>query len=137
MARRVHVNPPDWPAPPGYSHAVVTGGGRLVVVSGQVPVDASGALVGGADFAAQARQAFENLGTVLAAAGADFGDVVKLTYFVVGVSPERVVALRSLRDGHLGAGPRPASSLVGVAGLFRPDVLVEIEAIAELPTEAP
>ena len=132
MNPRAHLNPPGWPKPPGYTHAVVTGGGRLVVLSGQVPFDASGSLVGG-DFEEQARQVFENLGAVLRTAGATFGDVVKLTYFVVGLTPERVLTLRSVRDGYLQADRLPASSLIGVTALFQPEVLVEIEALAELP----
>ena len=133
MTERLYVNPPAWATPPGYTHAVGSRGGRLLFVSGQVPVDAAGKLVGGADFKAQARQAFDNLGTVLAASGASYADVVKLTYFVVGLDGERLLALREVRDAVLPPERRPASSLLGVAALFRPDVLVEIEAVAELP----
>lgn len=133
MSQRTYTNPSSWPAPPGYTHAVSTGGGRLVFVSGQVPVDAAGRLVGGADFEAQARQVFENLKVVLAAAGASFDDVVKMTYFVVGLDEAKVKALRTIRDGVLAKDRRPASSLLGVQALVREDVLVEIEAVAELP----
>jgi enamine deaminase RidA (YjgF/YER057c/UK114 family) len=133
MSKRRVIQPPAWPTPPGYSHAVATAR-PLIFVSGQVPLDAAGALVGGADFEAQTAQVFENLRTVLAGVGASFDDVVKLTYFVVGLDGERLAAVRRVRDRHLGDGPRPASSLLGVAALFRPDVLIEIEAIAELPT---
>ena len=69
----------------GYSE-VVTGRGRLVVVSGQVAQDESGELVGPGDPAAQARQVFENLRRCLAQVGAGFGDVVKLTFFVLNVA---------------------------------------------------
>ncbi len=133
MSQRTYTNPASWAPPPGYTHAVTTGGGRLVFVSGQVPLDAGGQLVGGADFEAQARQAFENLKTVLAAAGSSFDDVVKMTYLVVGLDEAKVKGLRAIRDGFLSKERRPASTLLGVPALFRADVLVEIEAVAELP----
>ncbi|HEU4537694.1 MAG TPA: RidA family protein, partial [Polyangiaceae bacterium] len=105
----------------------------LLFVSGQVPLDAAGQLVGRGDFDAQARQVFENLKTVLAEAGASFDDVVKMTYLVVNLDQARVLSLRSIRDGFLPKELRPASTLLGVQALFRADVLVEIEAVAELP----
>lgn len=134
MKERTYTNPTSWPAPPGYSHAVTTGGGRLIFVSGQVPLDTAGQLVGGTDFDSQAKQVFENLKTVLAAAGASFDDVIKMTYFVVGLDANRVKSLRAIREGVFSSKERrPASSLLGVQALFREDVLVEIEVIAELP----
>ncbi|MBG6138041.1 RidA family protein [Longispora fulva] len=130
MTRLSHVSPPGIAPGNGYSH-VVTATGRLVVISGQIALDEHGALVGGADPAAQARQVFENLQRCLAAAGAGFADVAKLTYFLtdVGFLP----AVRVVRDEFLGAGPRPASSLVQVVALARPDLLIEVEALAVLP----
>jgi 2-iminobutanoate/2-iminopropanoate deaminase len=134
MPLRTIVHPPGWAAPPGYSHAIATRGGRLLAISGQVALDAAGNLVGAGDFKAQAHQAFANLGAVLAAAGLSNADIVKVTYFVVGLDHERVLALREAREAALG-GERPAASLLGVAALFRPDLLVEIEAIAEYPPQ--
>lgn len=135
VTQRKIIQPAGWPPPAGYSHAIATRGGRLLVISGQVPLDATGALVGGTDFKAQARQAFANLGTVLAAAGLSYADVVKLTYFVVGLDHDRLLALREARDAVLPHGDPPASSLLGVTALFRPDVMIEVEAIAELPPQ--
>ncbi|MEV3856359.1 RidA family protein [Streptomyces sp. NPDC050095] len=114
----------------GYSHVVV-GEGRLVVVSGQIALDGNGELVGAGDAAAQARQVFENLRRCLAAAGATFTDVVKLTYFVtdIGILPQ----VREARDAHIDTKRPPASSAVQVAALFRPDLLLEVEAMAILP----
>jgi enamine deaminase RidA (YjgF/YER057c/UK114 family) len=132
MSKRRIIQPPAWPTPPGYSHAVATAR-PLIFVSGQVPLDPGGALVGAGDIEAQTAQVFENLRTVLEGVGAGFADIVKLTTFVVGLDNDRLVAIRRVRDRYLGDGPRPASSLLGVTALFRPDVLVEIEAIAELP----
>jgi 2-iminobutanoate/2-iminopropanoate deaminase len=132
---RTIIQPAGWPPPPGYAQAIATRGGRLLVISGQVPLDTAGALVGGTDFPAQARQAFANLGTVLRAAGLSYADVVKLTYFVVGLDHDRLLALRAARDEVIPPGAPAASSLLGVTALFRPDVLIEIEALAELPPD--
>jgi len=111
----------------GYSQ-VVTGRGRLVVVSGQVAQDERGELVGPGDPVAQARQVFENLRRCLAAAGADFGDVVKVTFFVLDVAD--LPAVRAARDAVIDTARPPASTAVQVAALFAPGYLLEAEAWA-------
>jgi len=123
-------NIPGW----GFSHAV-TVTGRLAFVSGQVALDSDGKLVGEQDMGAQTTQALENLGRILATLGADWPDVVKLTWFVM-----EAAHLQDLRDARdrvlrpaLGDRPNPASSLVQVAGLFRSGFLVEVEAVVALP----
>lgn len=123
------INPPGQ-TPPGYSHAVEVTGGRTVYVSGQVAMDANGAVVGQNDFRAQVKQVFENLKTVLAASGATLDDVVKFTYYVVGHDAEKLRTIREVRDGYLKPTNRPASTLVGVQALFRPEFLVEVDAVA-------
>jgi enamine deaminase RidA (YjgF/YER057c/UK114 family) len=111
----------------GYSQ-VVTGRGRLVVISGQLAQDENGALVGPGDPGAQARQVFENLRRCLAHVGAGFGDVVKLTFFVLDVA--HMPALRAARDAVVDTARPPASSAVLVAGLVAPGYLFEVEAWA-------
>jgi enamine deaminase RidA (YjgF/YER057c/UK114 family) len=111
----------------GYSQ-VVTGRGQLVVVSGQVAQDECGELVGAGDAAAQARQVFENLRRCLAQVGAGFGDVVKLTFFVLDVAD--LPAIRAARDAVIDTTRPPASTAVQVAALFAPGYLLEIEAWA-------
>jgi enamine deaminase RidA (YjgF/YER057c/UK114 family) len=123
-----HVAAPEGaPAGRGYSQ-VVTGRGRLVVVSGQVAQNAKGELVGPGDPAAQARQVFENIGRCLAEVGAGFGDVVKLTLFVLDVAD--LPALREARDAVIDTARPPASSAVQVSALFAPGYLLEVEALA-------
>jgi len=91
-----HVVHPAGMAPGnGYSH-VVSGRGRPVFVSGQLAVDEDGELVGAGDPAAQATQVFANLGRCLAAAGATFADVVKLTVFLTDTA--QLPAVRAARD---------------------------------------
>lgn len=120
------ASPPDLPAPLGYSHVVSFPSGRLVWTSGQVGMTADGEVPGG--WEAQTRLAFENVGRALAAGGAGWGDVVKLTYYVVATDELPVV--RRVRDEFVDTAAPPTSSLVQVAGLFRPDLLVEVEAVA-------
>lgn len=128
MTELRHIASPDGVAAGrGYSH-VVTGRGRLVVVSGQVAQDGAGQLVGPGDPDAQARQVFANIGRCLAAAGADFGDIVKLGVYVLDVA--YLPAVRAARDAVIDTARPPASTAVQVAALFAPGYLIEIEAWA-------
>lgn len=104
--------------------------GDLLFVSGLVAVDAEGMLVGGDDVVAQARQVFENLREVLAAAGSGFEDVVKVTIFLTDVD-ERP-AINPVRQEVFGAS-RPASTLLEVSRLAVPGARIEVEAVALLP----
>jgi enamine deaminase RidA (YjgF/YER057c/UK114 family) len=118
------------PAPAGYSHVASVGPGRLVWTSGQVALDASGELVGPGDWELQTRAVMRNLTRVLETAGAGWRDVFKLTIFVVDTSA--LPTVRAVRDEFVDTERPPTSSLVQVAGLFRPDLLIEIEAVAAL-----
>lgn len=104
--------------------------GRLVFVSGCAPTDERGRLVGARDVVAQARQVHDNLERCLAAAGATFADVCKVTVFLTDVDEREQV--NTVRKEYFGAH-RPASTLVEVSRLALPDMRVEIEAIAILP----
>ncbi|QIG42205.1 RidA family protein [Nocardioides anomalus] len=123
------ASPDGLPTPFGYSHVVGIPAGRLVWTSGQVGVTTDGEAPEGMQ--AQTRLAFENVGRALAAQGAGWSDVVKLTYYVTSV--EEVATVRAVRDEFVDTSRPPTSSLVQVAGLFRPDLLVEVEAVAWLP----
>jgi enamine deaminase RidA (YjgF/YER057c/UK114 family) len=93
---------------------------------------ADGSVAPPGDWEAQTRLAFENVGRALEAAGAAWADVVKLTYFVVDVTALQTI--RAVRDEFVDAERPPASSLVQIAGLFRADLLIEVEAVA-CPTD--
>jgi 2-iminobutanoate/2-iminopropanoate deaminase len=110
-----------------YTDAVVAG--DTLYVSGIVPVDANGAVVGGDDVAAQARQVFANMERVLAAAGATAADVVKVTVYLLDVDDRPKI--NPVRQEFFGS-TRPASTLVEVSRLAVPGALLEIEAIAHL-----
>ena len=123
------INPPSLSAPRGYSHiADVPAGSRMVFISGQVPLDSAGQLVGAGDFKAQATAVFENLRRALAAVGATFTDVVKVNYYMVDAS--QIATLREVRDRYVNRASPPASTLVEVRRLFREDVMLEVEAVA-------
>ncbi|NLS00355.1 RidA family protein [Rhizobium sp. P38BS-XIX] len=125
------LNPQSMPKPFGYSQIVVTGPGRTVYVAGQIALDAQGQLVGAGDIRAQTEQVFRNLQAAMQAAGGDLGDIVKLTVFMVDVGA--LAIFREVRDRFIKPGPRvPASSLVQVSALFRPEFLIEIEAIGHV-----
>jgi 2-iminobutanoate/2-iminopropanoate deaminase len=100
-----------------------------VFVSGCVASDAQGRTVGGSDVVAQARQVHENLERCLAAAGATFSDVCKVTVFLKNVGDREKV--NTVRKEYFGSS-RPASTLVEISRLVRDDLLLEIEATAVL-----
>ena len=131
QAKPRFLNPSTLPASRGYTQVVeVPAGSRLVYISGQVPLDTAGNVVGRGDFRRQAEQVFTNLGHALAAVGATFADVVKINYYVRDVS--HLADLRTVRDRHVSVTAPPASTLVEVAHLFREDVLLEVEAVAAI-----
>src|SRR5215831_8804851 len=126
--RLTHIAAPEGVATgTGYTQ-VITGSGRLVAVSGQVALDEHGEVVGKGDPQAQARQVFENLRRCLAAAGATFSDVIKLTYYVTDVA--YLPAIRTVRSEFVDTDRPPASTAVQVVALFRPEILLEVEAFA-------
>jgi reactive intermediate/imine deaminase len=128
MSEPTRIPAPDGVAPAAaYTHVVI-GTGRFVAISGQLPLDEHGELVGEGDPAAQARQVFENLRRCLAAAGATFDDVVKLTFFVTDMA--HMPAIRAARTAYIPDDRLPAASAVQVAALVRPEFLMEIEAYA-------
>jgi enamine deaminase RidA (YjgF/YER057c/UK114 family) len=116
--------------PSGYTHVVASQPGKTIYISGQIPVDESGALVGGNDLRAQTVQVYENLKKCLTAAGATFNDVVKMTTYVVNYKPSDLTIVREVRKNYLSPDGPPASTLVGVQSLASEVYLIEIEAIA-------
>ena len=115
---------PDRPFSPGLRD------GSLLVISGQVAVDSEWKLVGAGDFAAQARQVFKNIASVLDAAGADFSQVAELTYYLIDL--DHFAILDEIRRDYLVGPPFPASTAVEVPRLLDPQWLLEVSAIAVL-----
>jgi enamine deaminase RidA (YjgF/YER057c/UK114 family) len=130
------VNPPGLAPAVGFSHAAIAGG--WIFLGGQIGSDASGAVLHPGDIVAQFGQAIRNVVEALAAARCSPEDVVKLTYYVTDAAAYRA-SLRPIGAAYRQVFGRhyPATSLFEVKGLFEPDAMVEIEAIALAPGEAP
>jgi enamine deaminase RidA (YjgF/YER057c/UK114 family) len=126
--REHYVRPDGLPPVNGYSHAVAFTG-RLIAISGQVPLDGRGSLVG-TEPEAQVRQVFENLVAALAAAGAGLEHVVKLTVYLTDMGD--LPAFRQVRDEYISADNPPASTLVQVARLVSPAFRIEVDALAAI-----
>lgn len=111
-----------------YAHAVeVPQNAKLTFVAGQVGIDRDGNVP--ADFAAQADLAWRNCMAVLAFNALRIKDVVKITHFITDAA--NLPAYNEVRARYLGE-ERPASTLLIVAGLARPDLLVEVEMVAAI-----
>ena len=128
-AKREELTIPGF-APPVSHYCDAVRFGDLLFVSGMVGVDGDGRVVGPGDAARQTRQIFENMKKVLDAAGASFADVLKVTVFLVNIDDRP--RINPVRQEFFGIA-RPASTLVEVSKLIRPDLLVEIEAVVGLP----
>ncbi|HVP27758.1 MAG TPA: RidA family protein [Myxococcota bacterium] len=126
MAKQIVV-PPHMAPTSGYSYAVKKSGTPLFI-AGQVALDASGKIVGEGDAAAQAEQAFQNLRSVVVAAGGSMDDVVKINVYVTDAKYRPAIA--AARERHFKPGSFPASTYVVVSGLAVPQLLVEVEAVA-------
>lgn len=129
------LDPEDLPRSDHYAQGAVASGSRTVYLAGQVARTAAGEPVGAGDLAAQVEQAYLNVATALAAAGGSFDDVAKLTVYVVDWAPEKLAALGEgvgRAAQRLGVDLRKPITLLGVAALGEPDLLVEVEATAVL-----
>ncbi|MCT3757826.1 RidA family protein [Elizabethkingia anophelis] len=106
---------------------VPLGASRMLILSGQVPVNQKGEVVG-SDIRTQSRQVFQNIQSVLEYCGANFNDIVKLGIFTTDIS--KIAEFREVRDQFINTTNPPASSLLEVKGLFRKDVFIEVEVTA-------
>jgi enamine deaminase RidA (YjgF/YER057c/UK114 family) len=127
------LNPSTMPPPRGYTHTVETiAPGRTIYISGQLGMTPDGKFAGAAgDFRAQAVQCFENLKLALAAAGASFDHVVKVTSYFVDIA--HLPVYFEVRNQYVNTKAPPASTAVQIVKLAREGALFEIEAIAVVP----
>jgi enamine deaminase RidA (YjgF/YER057c/UK114 family) len=130
------IDPEGLPKSDAYVQVGVATGSRTVYVSGQVARTAEGEPVGAGDLAAQVEQAYVNVATALSAAGGSFDDIAKVTVYVVDWDPSKLAALMEGAGrvaARLGSFPVRPMTLIGVAALTEPDLMVEVEAVAVLP----
>ena len=131
------VNPPDLPKPSGFSHAVVTSGGRLIFLAGQTALDNTGSIVGD-NVVAQFEQALANLLTALRAAGGGPEHLTSLTIYVTDLAGYRASGREVGAVWRRLAGPRyPAMAAVEVSGLWDTAAMVEVQGFAVTPAGFP
>jgi enamine deaminase RidA (YjgF/YER057c/UK114 family) len=130
VVERTVINPWAWQDQWGFVQAnEVSGSQRTIFLAGQISVDAEGSPLHAGDMRAQIEQAMDNIQTVLREAGAELSNVVRLNYYTTDV--DRCLEAWDALSARLSeAGCRPASTLLGVARLYHPDILIEIEATA-------
>ncbi|MBI2161863.1 MAG: RidA family protein [Candidatus Rokubacteria bacterium] len=136
MARQIEFhNPPTLMKAVGYTHGVVSQGGRILFFAGQVAKDKDGQTVGKGDIVAQFRQVCENLRTVVTAAGGQLTDVVKLTIYVLDANEYRRQgkAIGGVYREYFGRH-FPAMTLVGARDLYDASdgCMIEIDGFASL-----
>ena len=122
--------PATMPKSVGYSQLAIVEKGKLVFIAGQVALDTSGNIVGENDIRAQLQQVFENLKAAVTSLRGTLSDIVKLNVYYTDRS--HLAAFREIRDQHINLSNPPISTAVQVAGLFRPELLIEVEAVAVL-----
>jgi 2-iminobutanoate/2-iminopropanoate deaminase len=125
------VNPMEVWAPFGpFSMAVIQGDGRIAHLKGQVSLDRHGQVVGSGDIHAQVRQVLENIRSVLASMGGQMADVISMVHYATDI--ESFMTTSDIRKEFF-AAPYPVTTTVQVQRLYRPELLIEISAIAEIP----
>ena len=115
-----------------FSMVAVQTGGRIVRLKGQVSLDPAGEVVGPGDMNAQVRQTLTNIETALASMGGRLSDVIELTHYTTDI--QGFMAAGDVRMSFF-APPYPVTTTVEVAALYHPDLVIEITALAEIPSD--
>ena len=127
------VNPSSVWSPFGaFSMAVIQGDGQVIHLKGQVSLDKSGDIVGPNDMRTQVRKVFENIRDVLSSMGGQMSDVVSLVHYAADI--EQFMATGDIRKEFF-APPYPVTTTVEIKRLYRPDLMIEITAVAEIPRD--
>ena len=128
-----YLNPTNLAPLPGFTHTVKVG--PVAYVSGELPIDSAGHLVGGNDLQAQARQAFANLETALRLAWANPANVTELRVYVVNLAPSDVQAIHDAAPQFFPAAHAPAGTVLGVTALPVAGARIAVDAIAIVPAD--
>ncbi|HDV6368278.1 TPA: RidA family protein [Burkholderia cepacia] len=120
----------------GYSQGtIVESDERLLFISGHIPLDKNdltGKPVEG-DLEVQLEQVFRNLDETLRAAGASWENMLKMTYYIVGLEMKHMATIRVVRDRYINPDCPPALAFIGVPCLALPQFLCEVDGVATLP----
>jgi 2-iminobutanoate/2-iminopropanoate deaminase len=125
-------SPEIWSPFGAFSMGVIQGHGQVVYLKGQVALDHDGQVVGAGDMRAQIRRVLENIQAVLGSVGGRMSDIVSLTNYVTDI--EQFMATGDIRRAFF-VEPYPVTTTVQVGALYRPELMVEITAIAEIPRD--
>jgi len=115
-----------------FSMMILQGEGQIVHLKGQVSLDSSGQVVGAGDMRTQVRQVLTNIGVVLDAVGGRISDVISLTHLTTDI--QAFMQTGDIRKMFFQA-PYPVTTTVEVAALYRPELVIEITAVAEVPRD--
>lgn len=128
--RAILKNPPSLSKPTGYSHAaeIDLGKSKMLIISGQVALDAEGKVVGENNFEQQTEQVFKNIKAIIEHSGGTMNDLVKITIYLRNIS--NIAKFREIRNKYINMENPPASTLVEITNLARDEFLVEVEATA-------
>jgi 2-iminobutanoate/2-iminopropanoate deaminase len=127
------INPPEVWSPFGaFSMAVIQGDGQIVHLKGQVSLDRHGQVVGRNDMRVQTRQVLENIRDVLAAMGGEMADILSLVHYATDI--DAFMDAADIRKTFF-VEPYPVTTTVQVERLYRPELMIEITAIAEIPRD--
>lgn len=125
-------NPDGVWAPFGpFSQMAIAGEGQVIHLKGQVSLDRDGAIVRPGDMREQIRQVLKNIEALLASVNGRIGDIVSLTQYTTDIAA--FMDAGDVRKSYFRA-PYPVTTTIGVAALYHPDLVVEITAVAEIPT---
>ncbi|HTE83631.1 MAG TPA: RidA family protein [Dehalococcoidia bacterium] len=124
------INPATLSRAAAYTQVVTADGGKLVFLAGQTPIDTQGQVVGVGDLRAQATQVYTNIRSGLAAAGASYSDVVKMTAYIVNYNQDARGIVGEVRRQFVPDTDLPAHTLLGVQALAREEFLIEVDTIA-------
>lgn len=127
------INPPNlWQPFGAFSMAVMQGEGRILHLKGQVALDRQGDVVGTGNMKTQVYQTLENIQSVLACLGGRMSDILSLTQYVTDI--DAFMASGDVRKEFF-REPYPVTTTVEIARLYRPELMVEITAVAEVPRD--
>ena len=132
--KKTYLNPPGSPTPRSYHHVIITKPGRMIFMSGQVAFDSNRQIVGEDNVVEQTHQAMRNLKAAVETGGGEISDIVQITTHVVNYDPKQLEDITGTIAEFFEPDCLPTNTLVGIASLSTPGLLIEIGGIAVIET---